>query len=239
MEQQTNSSNRQPENNWNSKNSKENETRKLQKWKQSSQDMKKNKKPNDDPEIATKHIEEGIQETKTTAVTAKVATAAITALNEGQFVVDVTQPKGTPQMNHTIHAILPENHDIVPDDMKGAKDHQNEDRIDAIDNIRLQARMIHLTNHRIEVTNEIPNKIFGQPLNHQSHLGIKTTCSPMLIINGQTNITWHHSQCNGFNLIKLQCHNIAPYQQCNQCGTHQMFNQLHQRNNLTIHARQP
>ena len=90
----------------------------MQKWKQSSQDMKKNKKLNDDPEIAVELIEEGIQETKTTAVTAKVATAAITALNEGQFVVDVTQPKGTPRMNHTIHAILPENHVIVPDDMK-------------------------------------------------------------------------------------------------------------------------
>ena len=201
--------------------------------------MKKNKKPNDDPEIATELIEEGIQETKTTAVTAKVTTAAIIALKEGQIVADVTQTKGIPQMNHTIHAIPLENHDIILDDMKEAKDHQDGGRIDAIDNIQLQAHMIHLTNHHIEVTNEATNKIFGQPLNHQSHPGQQTTRSQTLIINGQTNITRHHSQCNGFNLIKPQYHNITPYQQCNQCGTQQMFNQLHQRNNLTIHARQP
>ena len=139
------------------------------------------------------------------------------------------------RIDRIIRAIPLENHDIVPDDTKETKDHQNEDRNDVIDVIQPQVHMIHHTNHRIEVTNEVPNKIFDSPLNHQSHLGLKTICSQPLIINGQINVIWHRSQHNGFNLIKPQCHNIAPYQQCNQCGTHPMFNQLHQRNKLTIH----
>ena len=216
MERQTNSSNHQHENNWNSKNSKGNEIRKLQKWKQSSQDTKKNKKLNDDPKIVTELIDvimKGTQEAETSATTAKVTTAATIALNKGQFVADIVQLEGIPRMNRITRAILPENHDIIPDDIKETGDHQNEDRIDVNVDIQLQAHMIHHTNHRIEVMNTELSKIFDQPLNNMCHLGHTTVCRQALNFNGRTKRTWHLSQ--GFNLTKLQCNNTNQYHQCN------------------------
>ena len=91
MEQQTNFSNHQLENNWNSKHSKGNETEKLQKWKPSSLDMKKNKKTKNDPKIAIAAIRKETQDAETTAMTAKVITAATIAQKQDQPVVDVTQ----------------------------------------------------------------------------------------------------------------------------------------------------
>ena len=162
-----------------------------------------------DPKIVT--IEKEDQDADTQTAIIEVTTTAMTATaatNEDQLVVDVIQQEPKPTMTPTILGILPENRNIISE-----RTDMNQDHIDAIDVILLQAYMIHRTNHRIEVIVQDQITLTGLQIQITYHHGYNTNGNNMLklngsnttngnnMFNGKINSIRHHSLHIGFNQI--------------------------------------
>ena len=196
-----------------------------------------------DPKIVT--IEKEGQDADTQTAIIEVTTTAMTATaatNEDQLVTDVIQPELKPTMTLTILGILPENRDTISE-----RTDVNQDHIDAIDVILLQAHMIHRTNHRIEVIVQDQTTLTGLQIQITYHHGYNTNGNNMLklngsnttngnnMFNGKINSIRHHSLHIGFNQIWPMHNHTTHRTRCNQDGNSQLFNKmLPQSNHSTI-----